>query len=397
MRVTRVRCRSCSPRQTSPVDATAGATASLVGRSDSNRWPDSSARSARRSAQSSRVPSSVTKSESPATASRARLRADLDRIADRPQRARVKMHDAAAERSANQTLPPATTIPTGKPPTRTRVIAPVVGSIRSTSPASDAVTQRYPSPAASPCVRPLESANGAADGASVEASSRSSLPGRTSSAHRRVPARTTCSTGPVELASIRVSQVRFARARARRRSRQSSATSRREPSPLPPAGSTEAMSLPPTRASEETSPPTCTLCATAPVASARREERPIAGRPSRVAPEATQSASGPAATGPGCPGTRSVAVTPRVVTVSPESCVASRSDPASAATTEPVMTEMRNRRRLELRADVKALFTCRSCHRGKRVPAAWAASGEAAHAFAVSGCQLRMSLLTPAR
>ena len=44
--------------------------------------------------------------------------------------------------SANQTLPPVTTIPIGNPPTCTRLIACVAGSIRSTSPVSAAVTQR---------------------------------------------------------------------------------------------------------------------------------------------------------------------------------------------------------------------------------------------------------------
>lgn len=45
-------------------------------------------------------------------------------------------------RSATQTLPPATTIPIGNPPMGTLATACVSGSIRSTSPVSDAVAQR---------------------------------------------------------------------------------------------------------------------------------------------------------------------------------------------------------------------------------------------------------------
>ncbi len=87
-------------------------------------------------------------------------------------------------RSAYQTLPAATTIPTGKPPTSTRVTARVSGSIRSSSPSSAAVTHTYPSPTATSRVRPDDSRSGGAVGASVTGSRRRSTPGLTSSAQR---------------------------------------------------------------------------------------------------------------------------------------------------------------------------------------------------------------------
>ena len=102
---------------------------------------------------------SVTNRESPATASQVGflptgMGSPIGRSVPGSRRTRLP-----PERSASQTFPPATTIPTGNPPTWTRVIAPVEGVIRSTSPASAAVTQRYPPPAASPSVLPSRERN----------------------------------------------------------------------------------------------------------------------------------------------------------------------------------------------------------------------------------------------
>ena len=62
---------------------------------------------------------------------------------------------------------------------------------------------------------------------------------------------------------------------------------------------------------------------------------------------ATQSPSGPAATEPGWSGTRSVAVTPRVVMAEPDPCVASQTEPTIAATTDTTTTTSRYRGRVD--------------------------------------------------
>ena len=67
----------------------------------------------------------------------------------------------------------------------------------------------------------------------------------------------------------------------------------------------------------------------------------------RASVTASQSASSPAATQPGCPGVRNVAVTPRVVTFALEWWVASRIDPATAAATETSTTAGRKRWRVD--------------------------------------------------
>ena len=92
----------------------------------------------------------------------------------------------------------------------------------------------------------------------------------------------------------------------------------------------------PTRARCETSPPRYTVCATAPVARSRRRSGRSPAGFCESPLSATQSASGPAITAPGWPGTGRVAVTPSVVVFSPESRIASSTEPATAATTEAV-------------------------------------------------------------
>ena len=70
-------------------------------------------------------------------------------------------------------------------------------------------------------------------------------------------------------------------------------------------------------------------------------------------------------------------------------------DDAEARTREP----QRRNRAGHARPDDEHICTLRPrrLHAASLGNRAWAASGEAAHASAVSGCQLRMSLLTPAR
>ena len=138
--------------------------------------------------------------------------------------------------SEYQTLPPATTTPVGRPPTSMRVIPREVGSMRRSSPASVAVTQRKPAPAVRPVVRPEESRSGGAVGASVFGSRRSRVAGCASTAQRCSPLKTRRSTGPSNARRTRMRPVR-----------QSRATRWRPPSLAWRRCCTEAISLSPTR------------------------------------------------------------------------------------------------------------------------------------------------------
>ena len=175
-----------------------------------------------------------------------------------------------------------------------------------TSAASGAVAQTNPPAAATPSARPVDRGSGAAVGARVSGSKRRSAAGLICSAHRSLPLAT---SGPT--------CVRNCRRKRTRPLRQSRATIRLGPDPLLPVCATEARSLLPTCARYDACPPTKILRSTVPEARSRRRS----GRSRTgvcVAESDSQSASRPTATQPGWPCTCSVAVTPRVVTPSPE-------------------------------------------------------------------------------
>ena len=124
--------------------------------------------------------------------------------------------------------------------------------------------------------------------------------------------------------------------------RQSSATIKLGPEPWLPLYSTEASSRLSRRMRYVARPPRKRRCLTAPEARSRRRSGRVR-TVVRLSVSASQSASSPAATQPGCAGVRNVAATPRVVTFAFESWVASRMDPATAAATERRITPGRKR------------------------------------------------------
>ena len=257
------------------------------------------------------------KRESPATASQLGF-APTGMDPDRPQRARVETDEVAGRAVGEPDGSVVTTIPTGNPPTWMRVIASVTGSIRSTSPASAAVTQRYPSPAASPSVPPFERRMGG-NGTNVEGSGETVCPaGPRAPRGRRRPARHDRPARRTREQQCRPGEIRPGRARRRCASRVRRADAGR----ILVAHGLDRGNQPLPEAREGGDFP---IQVHGPRGRARGEIERRSGRSAtglRGSPfSATQSASGPAAIEPGCPGTGSAAVTPRVVAFSPESRV----------------------------------------------------------------------------
>ena len=183
-------------------------------------------------------------------------------------------------------------------------------------------------------LRPGDSRIGAAVGASVSGSRRRSAAGLTCSAHRSFP-----------LCRQRADEHRELPAR---KDAASCASPARRSSSVPNrrcrCTSTEASSLSPTCARYVARPPREIRCLTAPEARSRRRS----GRVRTVvllSVRATQSPSSPGRhRSRDGRGTRSVAVTPRVVMAEPDPCVASQTEPTIAATTDTTTTASRYRR-----------------------------------------------------